>query len=255
MTVRHRRVHQHTQGTWAWGNCQPRPNSKFANHIGKIKEHGRAPWPCVPKSINTLHYSSSSSPKIPNPSRSKSTRPLYHAHAPLPTPFLTLILLFLVYHVIFTRKESHCPCFEEKEKPTLMTWEQSNFASDGLVHQFNVPEFGTALGLYTEEFMEENELQALNRHIHHSPSRCWNALTLGAASYNPSRSKASALPPSLRKVREHWHRQHSRPLLSMVYVALAHHGPYFLHCPRIQHQTERHKKGVISIGPYETRLA
>ena len=72
------------------------------------------------------------------------------------------------------------------------------FCLGGLVHQLNVPEFGTALGLYTEEFMEENKLHALNRHIHHSPSWCWNALTPGAASYNPSRSKASALPPSLR---------------------------------------------------------
>ncbi|PPS11481.1 hypothetical protein GOBAR_AA09161 [Gossypium barbadense] len=44
------------------------------------------------------------------------------------------------------------------------------FHLGGLVHQLNVPEFGIAL----------------------------NALAPGAASYNPSRSKASALPPSLR---------------------------------------------------------
>ncbi|PPR98006.1 hypothetical protein GOBAR_AA22664 [Gossypium barbadense] len=68
----------------------------------------------------------------------------------------------------------------------------------GLIHQLSVPEFGTALGLYTEEFKEENDLHALNHHIHHSPSRCWDALVPGRATYNPSRSKASALPPSLR---------------------------------------------------------
>ncbi|PPR84495.1 hypothetical protein GOBAR_AA36218 [Gossypium barbadense] len=72
------------------------------------------------------------------------------------------------------------------------------FRLGGLVRQFSIPEFGTALGLYTEEFKEENDLHALNRHIHHSPSRCWDALAPGGATYNPSRSKASALPPSLR---------------------------------------------------------
>ncbi|PPR92882.1 hypothetical protein GOBAR_AA27790 [Gossypium barbadense] len=72
------------------------------------------------------------------------------------------------------------------------------FRLGSLVRQLNVPVFGTALGLYTEEFIEENELHTLNHHIHHFPSQRWNALTPKAASYNPSRSKASALPPSLR---------------------------------------------------------
>ncbi|PPS12527.1 hypothetical protein GOBAR_AA08115 [Gossypium barbadense] len=61
------------------------------------------------------------------------------------------------------------------------------FHLGGLVDQLNIP-----------EFMEENEFHALNCHIHHSPSWCWNALSPGVASYNPNRSKASALPPSLR---------------------------------------------------------
>ncbi|PPS19167.1 hypothetical protein GOBAR_AA01402 [Gossypium barbadense] len=59
------------------------------------------------------------------------------------------------------------------------------------------PELDAALGLYTEEFKEENELHALTRHIHSSPSKCWHTLAPSAASYNPSRSKASVLPPSL----------------------------------------------------------
>ncbi|PPS09752.1 hypothetical protein GOBAR_AA10900 [Gossypium barbadense] len=72
------------------------------------------------------------------------------------------------------------------------------FRLGGLVRQLSVPEFGTVLGLYTEEFKEENDLHALNRHIHRSPSRCWDALVSGGATYNSSRSKASALPPPLR---------------------------------------------------------
>ncbi|KAK5771233.1 hypothetical protein PVK06_047421 [Gossypium arboreum] len=141
------------------------------------------------------------------------------------------------------------------------------FCLGRLVLQLSVPEFVTALGLYTEEFKEENDLHALNCHIHRSPSRCWDALVPGSATYNPSRSKASALPPSLR----------------YLYAILAHtitgrrertgivntHDTYFLWCMShghvidlayliafaIQHQTERHRKGVISIGPYVTQLA
>ncbi|PPR94675.1 hypothetical protein GOBAR_AA25997 [Gossypium barbadense] len=72
------------------------------------------------------------------------------------------------------------------------------FRLGGLICQLSVLEFDTTLGLYMEEFKEENDLHALNRHIHRSPSRCWDALVLGEVTYNPSRSKASALPPSLR---------------------------------------------------------
>ncbi|PPR95137.1 hypothetical protein GOBAR_AA25529 [Gossypium barbadense] len=57
--------------------------------------------------------------------------------------------------------------------------------------QQSIPEFGAALGLYTEKFKEENELHALTRQIRFSPSKCWHTLAPGAASYNPSRSKAS----------------------------------------------------------------
>ncbi|KAK5785593.1 hypothetical protein PVK06_040194 [Gossypium arboreum] len=68
----------------------------------------------------------------------------------------------------------------------------------GLVCQLSVPEFSDVLGLFTEEFKEENELHALTRHIHFFPSKCWHTLAAGAASYNLSRSKASVLPSSLR---------------------------------------------------------
>ncbi|KAK5785716.1 hypothetical protein PVK06_040326 [Gossypium arboreum] len=141
------------------------------------------------------------------------------------------------------------------------------FYLGGLICQLSIPEFSAALGLYTEELKEENELHALSRHIHFSPSKCWHTLAPGAASYNPSCSKASVLPPSL----------------TYLHAILAHtitgkrestgifntHDTYFLWCMlyghvidlayfialTIQHQTERHRKGVISIGPYVTRLA
>ncbi|KAK5802861.1 hypothetical protein PVK06_030487 [Gossypium arboreum] len=141
------------------------------------------------------------------------------------------------------------------------------FCLGRLVRQLSVPEFGAALGLYTEEFKEENELHALTRHIHFSPSKCWHTLAPGAASYNPSCSKASVLPPSLRylhAVLAHTFtgRQESTGIINT-------HDAYFLWCMShghvidfayfislaIQHQTERHRKGVISIGPYVTWLA
>ncbi|PPR86031.1 hypothetical protein GOBAR_AA34663 [Gossypium barbadense] len=73
------------------------------------------------------------------------------------------------------------------------------FRLGGLICQLNVPEFGAALGLYTSEFKEVNELHALSCHIHFSPSKCWHTLAPSTDSYNPSRSKASVLPPSLRR--------------------------------------------------------
>ncbi|PPS16304.1 hypothetical protein GOBAR_AA04286 [Gossypium barbadense] len=72
------------------------------------------------------------------------------------------------------------------------------FHLSGLVRQLSVPEFGIALGLYTEEFMDGNKLDTLYRHIHYSPSKYWKDLIPASASYDPSRSKASALAPSLR---------------------------------------------------------
>ncbi|PPS10236.1 hypothetical protein GOBAR_AA10409 [Gossypium barbadense] len=78
------------------------------------------------------------------------------------------------------------------------------------------------------KFKEENDLDTLNRHIHRSPSR---------------------------KAREHWlvnthdayflwRMSHGHVIDLAYFIALA-----------IQHQTERYRKGVISIGPYITWLA
>ncbi|PPR98381.1 hypothetical protein GOBAR_AA22291 [Gossypium barbadense] len=74
----------------------------------------------------------------------------------------------------------------------------------GLVRSMSVPEFRATLGLYTDEFMEEEDMNALPRNIHISPSLCWKASAPLSSTYDPSRSstydpssKASALPPSL----------------------------------------------------------
>ncbi|PPR87912.1 hypothetical protein GOBAR_AA32778 [Gossypium barbadense] len=160
------------------------------------------------------------------------------------------------YHIILTWLKGHCPCFKEKEGSVIFLGSYCGslppfteivmtnyddpgtvqFRLGGLIRQLSVPEFGTALGLYTEEFKEENNLHALNRHIHRSPLRCWDALVPGGATYNPSRSKASALPPSLRYL---------QPILAHTIIERR----------ESISVTKRHKKGVISIGPYVTRLA
>ncbi|PPS04369.1 hypothetical protein GOBAR_AA16293 [Gossypium barbadense] len=133
--------------------------------------------------------------------------------------------------------------------------------------QLRVPDFGIALGLYTEEFIDDNELNTLHRHIHYSPSKCWRDLVPASGTYDPSSSKASALLPSL------WY---LHAILPHTLIArrestgiVTTHNAYFLWSMvnghvidlayfiplAICHQTERHRRGVISIGPYVTRLA
>ncbi|PPR83979.1 hypothetical protein GOBAR_AA36733 [Gossypium barbadense] len=74
------------------------------------------------------------------------------------------------------------------------------------------------------------------RHIHRSPLRCWDALV-------PGRQE------SIGVVNTHdayflWCMSHGHIIDLAYFIALP-----------IQHQTERHWKGVISIGHYVTRLA
>ncbi|KAK5811746.1 hypothetical protein PVK06_027112 [Gossypium arboreum] len=140
------------------------------------------------------------------------------------------------------------------------------FHLGGLIRQLSVLEFGAALGLYTEEFREENELHALSCYIHFSPSKCWNTLAPSTALYNPSRSKALVLPPSLRYL--HAILAHTITGRRESTGIINTHEVYFLWCMSqghiidlanfialvIQHQMERRRKGVISIGPYVTQL-
>ncbi|PPR92093.1 hypothetical protein GOBAR_AA28579 [Gossypium barbadense] len=124
------------------------------------------------------------------------------------------------------------------------------FRLGGLIHQLSVLEFGAALGLYTVEFREENELHALSRHIHVSPLKCWNMLAPNTTSYNPSHSKASVLPPSLRYL--HAILAHTITERRESTGVVNTHDVYFLWCMlqghvitlAIQHQTERHRKGM-----------
>ncbi|KAK5842383.1 hypothetical protein PVK06_004733 [Gossypium arboreum] len=123
---------------------------------------------------------------------------------------------------------------------------------------------GIVLGLYTKEFMDDNELNTLHRHIYYSPSKCWRDLVPALATYDPSRSKASALPPSLRYlqatlahtltgrrestgvVTTHdanflWSMANGHVINLAYFIAFA-----------ICHQTDWHRRGVISIGPHVT---
>ncbi|KAK5833242.1 hypothetical protein PVK06_017062 [Gossypium arboreum] len=114
--------------------------------------------------------------------------------------------------------------------------------------------------------MEDNELDTLYRHIHYSPSKCWMAMVPNSATYDPSRSKASALATSLQYLHAILvHTLTGRRESTGVVIT---HGAYFLWrianghvfdlayfiALGIHHQTERHRRGVISIGPYVTRL-
>ncbi|PPS01113.1 hypothetical protein GOBAR_AA19552 [Gossypium barbadense] len=110
------------------------------------------------------------------------------------------------------------------------------FCLGDLVRQLSVPEFGVALGLYTEEFMD--------------------------AIYDPSCFKASALAPSLRYLHAILAHTLTRQRKSTGIVNT--HDAYFLWSMAnghvfdliyfialaIHQQMERHRKGVISIGPY-----
>ncbi|KAK5825282.1 hypothetical protein PVK06_020096 [Gossypium arboreum] len=142
-----------------------------------------------------------------------------------------------------------------------------HFRLGGLVLAISVPEFGVALGLNIDEFMEEEDMNALPRNIHISPSLYWKALAPLSSTYHPSCSKALALTPSLRYL--HAILAHTLTGRRESTGVVNTHDAYYLWCMAnahmtglayfiafaIRHQTEWHRKGVISIGPYVTRLA
>ncbi|PPS09440.1 hypothetical protein GOBAR_AA11204 [Gossypium barbadense] len=124
------------------------------------------------------------------------------------------------------------------------------FCLSRLVRQLSVLEFGMALGFYTEEFKEENDLHALHCHIYRSLSRFWDTLVLDGAPYNLSHSKASALPPSLRylhAILAHTitGRRESTGVVNTHNACFLWHVIDLAYCIAlaIQHQTERHRKG------------
>ncbi|PPR91999.1 hypothetical protein GOBAR_AA28685 [Gossypium barbadense] len=80
-----------------------------------------------------------------------------------------------------------------------------HFRLGSLVRAMSVPEFGVTLGLYTDEFMEEEDMNAVPHNIHISPSLCWKALAPLFSTYDPSCSKASALSPPYDIFMIYWH--------------------------------------------------
>ncbi|KAK5785589.1 hypothetical protein PVK06_040189 [Gossypium arboreum] len=93
------------------------------------------------------------------------------------------------------------------------------FCLGRLIRQLSVLEFGAVLGLYTEEFREENELHALRR-------------------------RESTGVVNTDDVYFLWCMSQGHIIDLAYFIPLV-----------IQHQTERHRKGVITICPYVTRLA
>ncbi|KAH1122356.1 hypothetical protein J1N35_005516 [Gossypium stocksii] len=138
------------------------------------------------------------------------------------------------------------------------------FCLGGLVRQLSVLEFGTTLGLYTEQFLEEENLSELHCHIHVSLVNYWCALIPSQPTYDPSSSKATNLAPSLRyiyallvhtltgkrKSTGVVNTHDAYFLWSMAHIHVIDLAYFIAHA--IQHQTERHRRGVISIGPYIT---
>ncbi|KAK5845597.1 hypothetical protein PVK06_001791 [Gossypium arboreum] len=79
------------------------------------------------------------------------------------------------------------------DEPSTIT-----FRLGGLVRHMSIPEFGAALGLYTEEFMSVEDFLQLHRHIHHSPLHYWTDLTGDLTNCDASHSKATHLSSALR---------------------------------------------------------
>ncbi|KAK5811529.1 hypothetical protein PVK06_026869 [Gossypium arboreum] len=142
-----------------------------------------------------------------------------------------------------------------------------HFRLGNIVYAMSVPDFRVALELYTDKFMEEEDMNALPRNIHISPSLCWKALAPLSSTYDPSRLKASALAPSLHYLHAILALTLTRRRESTSVVNT--HDAYYLWCMAnahvtdlayfiafvIRHQTEWCRTGVISIGPYVTYLA
>ncbi|PPS04812.1 hypothetical protein GOBAR_AA15850 [Gossypium barbadense] len=110
------------------------------------------------------------------------------------------------------------------------------FRLGDLVHQLSVPEFSIALGLYTEEFMNENNLDTLCHHIHYSPLKYRYTLV-------PGRRESTDVI-NIHDTYFLWSMENGYVLDLAYFIAFA-----------IRHQTEWHQRGVISIRPYMTLLA
>ncbi|PPS17180.1 hypothetical protein GOBAR_AA03393 [Gossypium barbadense] len=268
--VRHSRVNQHARGTRHVSNFRRTKIGKTRNARVEIGAHGRVPWPpsmsssrekktVVPSSKKRKEASSSAGPTVE----------ICHLFLQFPRgPQEELFQILRVQPLAVGRcidwatieqltylelTMELCSTFHLQ---TIMTRyddpDTIQFHLGGLIRQLSVLEFGAVLGLYREEFREENELYALSRDIHFSPSKCWHTLSPSTASYNPSHSKALVFPPSLRYL--HAILAHTITGRRESTGVVNTHDVYFLWCMSQGH-TERHRKGVISIGSYVTWLA
>ncbi|PPR85348.1 hypothetical protein GOBAR_AA35343 [Gossypium barbadense] len=141
------------------------------------------------------------------------------------------------------------------------------FRLGGLVRHMSVPEFGAALDIYTDEFIGADNFLQLHRHIHYSPLCCWTNLTTSQIRYDASHLKATSLSPTLRYIhvllahtltgnRERTGVVSTTDTYCLWSMATGHicDLAYFI-ALAFRHQTDRHRKGPIYLGPYVTRLA
>ncbi|PPR98051.1 hypothetical protein GOBAR_AA22618 [Gossypium barbadense] len=137
-------------------------------------------------------------------------------------PYSKTLTLAVAFNVVFMRKEGHCPCFEKRKGASssagcCIEWtaiEQVQLA-DTIRALLTIDPWELFFGIieptYLELMMElcstfhlqtammnYDDPGTVYCQIHHSHFCCWDALVPGEATYNPSRSKASALSPSLR---------------------------------------------------------
>ncbi|PPS06847.1 hypothetical protein GOBAR_AA13802 [Gossypium barbadense] len=176
----------------------------------------------------------------------------YYGAINLVLPWTSFYFPYHHFHMhSFTRQYSHIPIRGYCLKVTL----------------FFISSCHCGYHVKSEEFMDNDDFDTLHRHIHLSLSNCWRVVVPTLATYNPSRSKATALAPSLRYLhailahtligrRESTNVVNTHNAYFLWSIANRHvfDLAYFI-ALAIHHQTERHRRGVISIGPYVTRLA
>ncbi|KAK5811792.1 hypothetical protein PVK06_027165 [Gossypium arboreum] len=131
----------------------------------------------------------------------------------------------------------------------------------------SVTEFGAALGIYTDKFIGADNFLHLHRHIHYSTSCCWTDLTASQICYDPSWSKGTSLSLALRYIhtllahtltgrREKTGVVSTTDVYYLWSMATGHvfDLAYFI-ALAFFHQTDRHRRGPICLGPYVTHLA
>ncbi|PPR80442.1 hypothetical protein GOBAR_AA40273 [Gossypium barbadense] len=172
-----------------------------------------------------------------------------NARASPSTSFLTPKLSPLVYCVIIKRKENHYTCFEEGEGSVLFRGPNRENLPPSPIVSSRAPgrivpnTSGRCIDwVAVEQVQMADAIRAL---LTTDPwelffgiiEPTYLELTMELCSTFHLQTVMTS-SHDYKEAREHWCRQYPRRLLLIVH-----------------HQTERHRKGVISIGPYVTRLA